>query len=568
MSFYQTDNHRIFLKKTFDPTAPKEVEGVLNRLLTPPENEAAAANWFGLFHEVSCALAEAHTRLEQAVNLNLKSEKALQDLQMFERTIFSQMLTARPTLMDIYLSSPFRNAMHKKDRGRIASDLKNRRPFSNAHSAHLILKENACIQNYKKFTHNALTQHLGKENVPISFLAGRLQNPDPETRKESFLSYWEFVQRNESIYQDLFDELLANRIEQAHSADAKNYIEVAFAELGRIDYGPETCATFRTSILKTVVPCLTRLAQKQPSAYPWNDGHWPEISPKNHPAQGNREQLIPRVGRLMARLHPQFSLMFQALCAQKRMDIFPRPNKAPGAYCVALEESGVPFIFGNFNATFKDTLSFIHEVGHAFHTYQVSSIPNILLRYPGFEFCEVASVGLELLSSRYFNELWDDPSDALAAQALQLYQRLHFWPFMAMIDEWQHLIYQQNRVTPRAERNRLWREISRKYRPHLDWRGAEAHEELGWLSRPHVFTAPFYFVDYGMAQVAALDLWQSSLSNAPKAAERYLEGLSLGAQSSLPELFQVVGSEFVFHTEKLDRLTCEIEAQLLTFLKK
>lgn len=568
LSFSQKVNCRIFLEKSFDSQAPKDVARVLQRLLTAPSDQKSAQAWFGLFHEVSCALAEAHTRLEQEVNLNLNSELARSNLHLFEQTVFSQMLDARSQLMDIYIHSPFQTSMHANDNGRITADLKNRRRFLNPHSANLVLNENACIQRYKKFTHTAVTHDAHHKNTPIAFLAGRFQDPNSETRKTAFLSYWEFVRIHENTFQDLFDELLANRIEQARCAGAQNYIELAFAELGRIDYGPETCAIFRDSILKTVVPCLTHLAQHQAQPQAWNDGIWPALAPKIPPAHGLQHNLIPCVGRIVAHLHPQFSVLFQDLCTQKRMDIFPRAHKAPGAYCVALEENGVPFLFGNFSATFKDTLSFIHELGHAFHTYCVSSIPNILLRYPGFEFCEVASIGLELLSSRYFNELWESPSDVLAAQAQQLYQRLHFWPFMAMIDEWQHIIYAQNKVVPRLERNRIWRDLSRKYRPQLNWLGAEPYEELGWLSRPHVFTAPFYFVDYGMAQVAALDLWQMSLLDPQKASEHYLKALSLGAQTSLPALFQTVGSEFAFHSKKLEPLANKIKAQILLFLKK
>lgn len=260
----------------------------------------------------------------------------------------------------------------------------------------------------------------------------------------------------------------------------------------------------------------------------------------------------------MGKIHPSFGNVFQEMLQNNLFDVRSRHGKAPGAFCTTLHETKRAFLFANLNATFKDSLTLIHEFGHSLHTYSFTQINNILVRQPGLEFCELASIGLELLSNRYFNELWEDPREQQLAVCYQLFNMLSFWPFMAMIDEWQHAVYSSAETPTTKERNTLWKDLSRKYRPHWDWSGCGKWEELGWLSRPHIFTSPFYYIEYGMAQMGALQLWLASKKNYSAVVEKYMRGLSLGGQRSLPELFSACGLQFDFGEELLGKLCDEI----------
>lgn len=560
---------RIYIADDFNPLDKNDVKLLLNRLATDiPTDFKSAANWYGLFHEASCAISEEHTILELNLSFNVNDNLAEQKLIEFEEHILSQLLNIRSDLMDIYMNSPWRSAMHSYDNDRILLDLKLRRKFTSHSISSLQIEENQIIREYKKFTHAAKASFEGKL-TPVSAIIGKLNDNNVEVRKSAFLTYWSFVKEKEEQYQNYFDQLNENRSKQAEAVHANNYVDVAFAELGRIDYGIAQCHEFRNSIYHEVIPIVKELSELQKESLktqdisPWDVSIWPHLMPEKAPANGNLDQLILSVQNISSKIHPSFGKLFNEMRKNNLLDVSPRPGKAPGAFCVTFQESGYPFVFANFGGNFRDSMTFLHEFGHAIHGYAVSNINNVLLRHPGFEFCEVASIGLELLASPFYSDFWVNKKDAKKALAFQLFHMLNFWPFMAMIDEWQHKIYTNGTMPTALERNKIWRDISRKYRPQVNWDGYEDFEELGWLSRPHIFTSPFYYIDYGIAQVGALQLWKYSKENYSKAIENYIKGLSLGAQLSLPCLFSEMGIKFDFGRKLLKELCSDMKDEIL-----
>ncbi|WP_186649717.1 M3 family metallopeptidase [Fluviispira vulneris] len=556
---------RVYLSENFDPLNKNDVKEVIAKLNADiPNSFKSAGDWYGLFHEASCAISEAQTILELDLYFDTKNTEAEAKLNDFEENILSPLLIARSDLMDIYMSSPWRNAMHTYDNGRIFTDFKIRRKFTNQKISLLQIEENQHIREYKKFVNAAKTK-FDDRILPISVVVGKLNDNDPKIRKSAFFSYWNFVKDNENFYQDNFSALLENRTKQAQSVQAKNYIEVAFSELGRIDYGEKECKELRDSIHRASLPLIEKLAfgQKESlqtnSIKPWDISIYPKLMPEKKPVNGDLEKLVLSMQNITSKIHPSFGKLFHEMKANNLIDISPRANKAAGAFCVTFQESKVPFIFANFSGHFRDAITFVHEFGHALHGYAVSNINNILLRHPGFEFCEVASIGLELLASPFFTAWWNNKSDAKKALAFQLFHMLHFWPFMAMMDEWQHVIYSGKETGDAKQRNKAWQNISKKYRPQVDWSGCEEFEELGWMSRPHIFTSPFYYIDYGIAQVGALQLWKQSRENYQQAVHNYISGLSLGAQCSLQDLFTATGLSFDFSEKMIKDLCSEIE---------
>lgn len=562
---------RIYLSESFNALDKNDVKLMLNRLSSEiPNDFKSAANWYGLFHEASCAISEAHTMLELNLSFNIHDNSAEKKLIEFEEHILSQLLNIRSDLMDIYMNSPWRSAMHLYDNNRVLQDLKIRRKYTSQAISGLQIEENQIIRDYKKFTHSATTRFEGRE-TPVSAVIGKLNDNHAEVRKSAFLSYWNFVKENEDKYQDLFEALIINRKKQAEVVGAQDYIEIAFAELGRIDYGKAECQEFRNSIYHEVIPIINDLAKfqkeslKTPDLSPWDTAFWPDLMPSKLPANGNLEQLLHSVQNITSKIHPAFGKLFNEMRKNNLLDVAPRPGKAPGAFCVTFQESGYPFVFANFGGNFRDAITFLHEFGHAIHGYAVSNIDNVLLRHPGFEFCEVASIGLELLASPFYSDFWVNKKDAKKALAFQMFHLLNFWPFMAMIDEWQHRIYALPEIPNAEQRNKIWRDISRKYRPQVNWDGYEDFEELGWLSRPHIFTSPFYYIDYGIAQSGALQLWKLSKADYTQAIQNYIRGLSLGSQLSLPNLFSETGLKFDFGRKLLKELCQEMKLEILHF---
>ncbi|MBX9704345.1 MAG: hypothetical protein K2X39_09360, partial [Silvanigrellaceae bacterium] len=450
---------------------------------------------------------------------------------------------------------------------RIFRDFMVRKKYAHSSLASLQIEEMQLAREYKAFMAHSVTDFQGKKNH-VSLVVGKLNSSDPSLRKEAFFSYWEFIRREEKTLQNFFDKLLENRRQQAKRAQASSYVPLAFAELGRTDYTPEDCAQFRNSILRTILPHLQSLLPSQLSSLeaselaPWNYAHWPDLSPASPPAYGNMDELFKGMKTIVNHIHPSFAHLFEKMLSFGLIDIKPRAAKAPGAFSVTFHESKMPFLFGNFAANFKDAITFLHEFGHSIHGFAVSQIENILVRHPGYEFCEVASQGLELLASPFFKVWWPREGEGQKALGLHLFHMLSFWPFMAMVDEWQHRIYSAENFVEAQERNRIWKELSRKYKPWVNWGGMEELEELGWFSRPHLFTSPFYFIDYGIAQLGAIQIWLHSKEDYQSAVHNYIRAISLGAQRSLPELFAAAQLDFCFSDDLLNKLASKMVEEI------
>lgn len=543
--------HYSFLPQDFNPEDPRQVAEVVRYLRTePPIHFESAARWYGTFLELSDATNEIQTRLELMFSLESQNRDHVDRLQKFEEDILSMLIESRAALMDIYLSSPWRSAMHADDNGKIRIEILARRKFASNEISPLQLEENNLVREFKTFTSNATCLYFGKQ-TSIGIVIGKLNDPRPEIRREAFISHWRRIHEAKEWLEDLFTRLLKNRIQQAKVVGASSYIELCFSDLGRFDYTAKDCETLRRSIEKTITPIVTNLQSRQllslgtETLRPWDFNIWPRLSPSELPCQGNVDDILTAGQRIVSHIHPGFGSFYKNLRERGCLDVHPRSHKAPGAFCVVLPETGTPFVFGNFAGHFRDAFTLLHEFGHALHGSATLQIKNTLLRHPGLEFCEVASMGLEFLAQPYLNEFWPRTGDAQKAWGLHCFNALQFWPFMAMLDEWQHVVYGEELLDPK-DRGALWKELSARYRPDVDWSGIEEFEELGWLSRPHPMTSPFYYIDYGIAQLGAVELWKTSKTNPSKAVTDYIQGLSLGAQRNLPELFKATGLRFDF----------------------
>lgn len=558
---------RKFLPESFDATSSSDVKNVLLKLQCQiPTNVATAREWFGLFQETSSALTEAQTLLELSMQRNTQDKDIQQSLQSFDETILSEMLSARQILITIYLNSPWKFAMHADDGGRIEKDFRNRNQFSSNALVELQIEENRLVREYRQWISNAKTTFRGRE-TPLSVVIGRLSDHTSDIRKEAFTTYWSHIEKHEGELQQLFDKLLDNRNAQANAVKASSYVPLAYSELGRIDYSEQDCEKFRAAIHKHVVPVVTELAKyqafnlKTKSIKPWDLASWPQLNPQKQPGQGSMSNVLAGFEKILKNIHPSLADLYKQMQSLGLVDISPGINKAPGAFTVTFQESGLPFIFGNFSASYRDVITLVHEFGHAAHGHLSSHIDNILMRTPGLEFCELAAIGLELLSFEHFDKWWS-PEDAKLARSSHIFSLLHFWPFMAMMDEFQHQLY----ATPNCNaktRNELWLKLSKKYRPHIDWSDCEQYESLGWFSRQHIFTSPFYYIDYGIAQLGAVQLWLQSQQNYSAAVRRYIQALGLGAQRPLAGLFQALGADLDFSGSQIADLTAALKKEIL-----
>jgi len=566
----RTMNYK-FLSSDFDAENETHVTRVIQDLKKfPPSDFESASRWFGTFVELSDATNEVQTRLELLFSLESNNQESIERLQNFEQKILSLLIASRADLMDIYLSSPWRGSMHADDREKIKGEILLRRRHANAELVPLQIEENQLVREFKTFSANATCLFFGRQ-TPLGVVIGKMNDPRPEIRREAFLSHWRRISESREWLENLFTNLLKNRLMQAKAAGAKHYVELCFSDLGRLDYTPADCATFRASIQKSITPLVSHLQFRQllslgtPTLRPWDINTWPRLTPHDLPAQGDVRELLNAGERISDKIHVGFGQFYRKLKERGCLDIFPRHLKAPGAFCVVLPETGTPFVFGNFAGHFRDAFTLLHEFGHALHGSAALQIQNALVRHPGLEFCEVASMGLEFLAQPFLNEFWPRSGDAQKAWGLHCFNALQFWPLMAMLDEWQHVVYSEELLEP-SDRGALWKELSARYRPNIDWTGIEEFEELGWLSRPHPISSPFYFIDYGIAQMGAVELWKKSTTRYEKAVESYIYGMSLGAQRSLPQLFEATGLHLDFSQQWLGELGSVLAGEIQSLL--
>lgn len=549
---------RVRLNPDFNAENKENVAAVLALLKVEPDNFATAREWYDRFSELSDAISETQTQLDLLLSLNMDDARTKSRIAQFESNILSQIMTARADLMDIYLQSAWRGSMHSDDRQKLAHEVKLRRKYAHPQLTELQIEENSLVREFKDFSAHAHCDFQGR-TTPMGVVVGKLNDARSEIRKNAFEGYWKKMRDSSEYLDELFTRLLKNRISQAEISGASSYTELCFLDLGRFDYSANDCRNFRESILSAIVPMVSNLQSKQllslgtPTLKPWDVNFWPRFSPSEQPCRGDLVELEKAAGRIFSSIHQGFGKIFSEMREQGCVDIHPRRAKAPGAFCVVLPMSNTPFIFGNFAGNFRDAFTLLHEFGHALHGSATLQIRNPLARQPGLEFCELASMGVEFLAQPFLSEFWPRRGDAQRAWALHCFNALQFWPFMALIDEWQHVVYEHKLLDPN-DRAQLWKTLSQKYRPNIDWSEHESYEELGWLSRPHPMTSPFYYIDYGIAQLGAVQLWKNSQTNYRQTVEEYMYSLTLGAQRSLPDLFSAAGLKFDFSAQHIESL--------------
>ncbi len=425
-------------------------------------------------------------------------------------------------------------------------------------------EEERLQQHYQKLIGAQTVAYRGEERTLVQM--GRLQEePDRAVREEA----WRLVAARRladaEAMDTLLDQLLDLRQQQARNAGFANYRDYAFKLRGRFDYGPADCFDFHDAIATEVVPLLRRLQQRRaerlgiPALRPWDLA----VDPLNRPPLrpfAEAGELEEKSQRIFDRLSPDLAGDFRILSRQRLLDLANRKGKAPGGYQYTLSEARLPFIFMNAVGLQRDVETLLHEAGHAFHALASRQEPLEAYREAPIEFCEVASMAMELLAADHLEEFYSS-ADADRARAVHLEGVVDVFPWIATIDAFQHWLYTHPGHT-RVERRAAWLEIRGRFGGEVDWAGLDdAHANL-WHKQAHIFLNPFYYVEYGIAQIGALQIWLNARQDRPSALKAYRRGLALGGSRPLPELFAAAGCRFDFTAPALRPLIAALQAEL------
>ena len=407
---------------------------------------------------------------------------------------------------------------------------------------------------YQKITGAMTCEYDGREQT-LQQMGRYLDEPDRSAREQAWRLAAERFNQDADALDTLYEKMVALRHKMATNADCANFRDYMFKRMERFDYTPADCHAFHDAIEEIVVPAVRTLSAGRreklglKTLRPWDFGVDPDGLPPLRPFE-TEEQLAEGCSRIFHRVHPELGGVFDTMRERKLLDLGSRKGKAPGGYQDTFSERRVPFIFMNAVGTDTDVRTLLHEGGHAFHAWACRNEPLLPYRSceSAIEFAEVASMGMECLSLPHTHLFFGDDTPRATRQFFE--RIVSFFPYMARIDAFQHHVY-THADEGLESWNDHWQSLTRRFAPEVDYDGIEKHDRRSWQRKLHVYQVPFYYVEYGIAQIGALQVWLNSRRDYDQAVAQYRNGLALGSSRPLPELFAAAGCKFDFSAATL-----------------
>jgi oligoendopeptidase F len=424
-------------------------------------------------------------------------------------------------------------------------------------------------QQYGQVTGRMTIEHNGQEYT-MQQAAKFLQSKDRNERETVYRIMQDRRMQDKENLDDMFSRLVAIRQEVALNAGFENYRDYKFKELGRFDYTKEDCYLFHEGVKQHVVPLVNTIYEHKRKALgletlrPWDLEAEPDgITPLKPFATG--EELLRKSIACLERLNPFFADCFRTMQKMGHFDLESRKGKAPGGYNCPLSESGAPFIFMNAAGQMDDVTTMVHEGGHAVHSFLAHNLSLSAFKEYPMEIAEVASMAMELFTMDHWEVFFDNEEELKRAKIHQLERAITIFPWIATIDKFQHWVYEHPKHTA-EERSVAWMGLLDEFKVQaLDTSGLENYRRYGWQRQLHLFEVPFYYIEYGIAQLGAIGLWMQYKQNPQQAIERYIHALSLGGTRTLPELYEAAGIRFDFSPEHIQQLAEFVNAEMNKF---
>ena len=386
-----------------------------------------------------------------------------------------------------------------------------------------------------------------------------LKEQDESLRKEVFHKISSRRGQDVSALNDLYTKLIQKRTELAKNAGFENYRDYKFKEMGRFDYDKESCFDFHNAVEQHIVPLVKEIQQKKliklkkERFKPWDTSVNPDGKAPLKPFKTGEEMLDQTIA-IFNKIDSKFAGFLQTMDKMGHFDLESKTGKAPGGYNYPLYETGAPFIFMNSVGSQNDFTTMIHEGGHAVHSFLTHDLELTSFKSFPSEIAELASMSMELLTMDYWDQVYSDKDDLTRAKREQIEGTLTLLPWIAQIDAFQHWIYKNYNHTVK-ERTAYWMTLNQRFGTGLvDWKGFEGTLESSWQRQLHLFEVPFYYIEYGIAQLGAIGVWKNSKSDFSKAVGQYENALSLGYTQSMPDVFKAAGISFDFSGEHICKL--------------
>lgn len=547
-----------------------QIEPYFHELEARELNAGNIQNWLADWTALSERLQETMARLYTATTLDATDEAAVQRFHTYLREVGEKVQPVAQQLKQKLLASglsapgfeiPLRNMRAEADLFREAN-------------IPLFTEEQKLGNEYDRIIGTQTITWEGQE-VTLAQMKRVFHEADRPTREKAWRLMSARRLENREALNKLWVQFMDLRRQQAANAGESDFRAFRWKQFMRFDYTPQDCLTFHEAIEKVVVPAATRIYERQRKALgvetirPWDldrDDVYPPSRPPLHPFR-TVDELVGKAEVIFQRVDPELAAYFTTMRREGLLDLDNRKGKAPGGYCNDLQASKRAFIFMNSVGIHDDVQTLIHEAGHAFHAFEVLKLPYSQQRDITMEIAEVASMSMELLASPYLTAdqggYYDAPADAARARIEHLSQMVLFWAYMAVVDAFQHWVYTHHEAaSDPANCDAQWGDLWARFIPGVDWSGLEDARVTGWHRKGHIFQVPFYYVDYGLAQVGAVQVWRNALRDQAKAVQQYRQALALGGTRPLPELFAAAGAKFAFDATTLGELVQLIETTI------
>jgi oligoendopeptidase F len=543
------------------------LEPIFNELINRSINSVSElGQWLRDRSEIEAALEEDFAWRYIRMTCDTIDEKLLNDFQFFATEIEPKIAPLNNELNQKFIQCPFAEELDKAKYFVYVRGIKKALELFREENIPLLTQIQVEQQKYQGIT-GSMSVIISGQEYTLEQAAVLLKDTDRKIRKEAWEAITARRLEDKEKLDELFNSLLKLRHQVALNAGFENFRDYMFQALGRFDYSPGDCYDFHKAIQKEIVPILKTQAENRLKALnlselkPWDMDV--DISGKAalKPFR-NGEELIEKSIQCFRGLSPYIGERLEIMKANGFFDVDSRKGKAPGGYNYPLAESGAPFIFMNSAGTFRDLTTMVHEGGHAVHTFISAGLELNDFKHLPSEVAELASMSMELISMDHWDKFFDNSEDLIRAKKDQLKDVLKTLPWVAVVDQFQHWIYTNPDHTS-EERSEAWTKILESFGNNFtDWSEHQAALKNLWQKQLHIFEVPFYYIEYGIAQLGAIAVWKNYKENPEKGLSSYLEALKLGYTKTIKEIYETAGIEFNFTASYVKELADFVQAEL------
>jgi oligoendopeptidase F len=550
-----------FVQQPFDAGSLADVEPWFADLEQRPLADAPALErWLEDESELLALIDAGYARRYVAKTQHADDPAARERFLQMERDVMPRVKVLADRLDQKFLQAPARAQLAPDRYQLLIRKRENNSAIFRAENTALQAEDSELQTRQQALMASILVPFDGRE-LTLQQLAPYAESQDRTVRQRAYFAGLAARRAHWDELEDLYDRMVALRTQMGRNAGFPGYTAFRFRELQRFDYDESLCLRFHDAVERAVVPAVARLDERRqrllgvPTLRPWDLDVDPAGNDRLRPFASEAE-LIDLARRLFEAVDPRFATEFDVLRREGLLDLMSRKGKAPGGYQYNLEDVRLPFVFMNAAGTHADVQTLLHEGGHSFHALLSRHHPLVAYRNPPIEFAETASMSMELLGLEHIGLVYPEAAARRAvAKHFETVLRLFLW--IASIDAFQHQVYAQPGAG-RAQRRAAWLAVRDRFATRVDWSGLDDARAQQWTAQTHLFTSPLYYVEYGIAQIAALQVWQRFRADRRAAVAAYRDALALGGSRPMPELFATAGVRFDVSVETLQELVAEV----------